>query len=44
MLERETLELPVLAPLWELLQSPAFRSAVEDLGGYDTTQMGHRIR
>jgi len=43
-LERETLELPVLAPLWELLQSPAFRSAVEDLGGYDTTQMGHRIR
>lgn len=43
-LERETLELPVLAPFWELLQSPAFRSAVEDLGGYDTAEMGLRIR
>jgi putative molybdopterin biosynthesis protein len=43
-LERETLELPLLAPFWELLQSPDFRSAVEDLGGYDTTEMGHRIR
>jgi putative molybdopterin biosynthesis protein len=43
-LERETRELPVLAPFWELLQSPAFRSAVEDLGGYDTAEMGLRIR
>ena len=43
-LERETLGLPLLAPFWDLLQSPAFRSAVEDLGGYDTTEMGRRIR
>ncbi len=43
-LERETLEHPLLAPFWELLESPAFRSAVEDLGGYDTAEMGRRIR
>jgi putative molybdopterin biosynthesis protein len=43
-LERETLGLPMLTPFWDLLQSPAFRSAVEDLGGYDTTEMGRRIR
>ena len=43
-LERETLGLPLLTPFWELLQSPAFRSAVEDLGGYDTAEMGRRIR
>jgi putative molybdopterin biosynthesis protein len=43
-LDRATLELPVLAPFWELLQSPAFRSAVEELGGYDTAEMGARIR
>jgi molybdopterin molybdotransferase/putative molybdopterin biosynthesis protein len=43
-LERETLELPVLAPFWELLSDPGFRSAVEALGGYDTSEMGRRIR
>ncbi|MGA8337536.1 MAG: molybdopterin biosynthesis protein [Solirubrobacteraceae bacterium] len=43
-LERDTLEHPVLAPFWELLSDPAFRSAVEALGGYDTAEMGHRIR
>jgi putative molybdopterin biosynthesis protein len=43
-LERETLGLALLAPFWDLLQSPVFRSAVEDLGGYDTTEMGRRIR
>jgi putative molybdopterin biosynthesis protein len=43
-LERESLESSVLAPFWELLESPAFRSAVEDLGGYDTAEMGRRIR
>jgi putative molybdopterin biosynthesis protein len=43
-LERETLEHQLLAPFWELLESPAFRSAVEDLGGYDTSEMGRRIR
>jgi hypothetical protein len=34
----------VLAPFWELLESPAFRSAVQALGGYDTAEMGLRIR
>ena len=43
-LERDTLEHPVLAPFWELLESPAFRSAVEALGGYDTAEMGLRVR
>ena len=35
---------PLLTPLWALLRSPAFRSAVEGLGGYSTAQMGVRIR
>jgi putative molybdopterin biosynthesis protein len=35
---------PLLTPLWALLRSPAFRSAVEELGGYSTVQMGERIR
>ena len=35
---------PLLAPLWTLLQSGSFRSAVEALGGYSTEQMGVRIR
>jgi putative molybdopterin biosynthesis protein len=43
-LERETLEHPLLEPLWQLLGSTAFRSAVEELGGYDTAEMGQRIR
>ncbi len=43
-LERASLDHPVLAPFWELLESPAFRSAVEELGGYDTAEMGRRIR
>ena len=43
-LERESLEHPVLAPFWELLSSEEFRSAVEELGGYDTAEMGRRIR
>jgi molybdopterin molybdotransferase/putative molybdopterin biosynthesis protein len=43
-LERASLEHEVLAPLWELLSSRQFRSAVEVLGGYDTTEMGRRIR
>jgi putative molybdopterin biosynthesis protein len=40
----ESLESPVLAPFWELLVSDAFRSAVQALGGYDTAEMGRRIR
>jgi putative molybdopterin biosynthesis protein len=43
-LATETLDDPVTAPLWALLQNPAFRDAVEALGGYDTTEMGRRIR
>ena len=43
-LERETLEHQVLAPFWELLSDPGFRSAVQQLGGYDTVEMGRRIR
>ncbi|MEA2284856.1 MAG: molybdopterin molybdotransferase [Solirubrobacteraceae bacterium] len=40
----ETLEHPVTAPLWALLEDPAFRAAVEALGGYGTEEMGRRIR
>ena len=43
-LERDTLEHQLLAPFWELLSSEEFRSAVEDLGGYDTGEMGLRVR
>jgi len=43
-LELESLDHPVLAPFWELLSSAEFRAAVEDLGGYDTGEMGRRIR
>jgi putative molybdopterin biosynthesis protein len=41
---RSTVEEPLLEPLWELLASPDFREAVEGLGGYDTAEMGLRIR
>jgi putative molybdopterin biosynthesis protein len=40
----ETLDDAAIAPLWELLERPAFRSAVEALGGYGTQEMGRRIR
>jgi putative molybdopterin biosynthesis protein len=43
-LEPESLVSPVLSPFWELLSSEGFKSAVEDLGGYDTAEMGRRIR
>jgi putative molybdopterin biosynthesis protein len=43
-LAAETLEDPAIAPLWELLERPAFRSAVEALGGYETQETGRRIR
>jgi putative molybdopterin biosynthesis protein len=43
-LELESLNHPVLAPFWELLSSPEFRSAVEELGGYHAAEMGRRIR
>jgi putative molybdopterin biosynthesis protein len=41
---RSTVEEPLLDPLWELLATPDFREAVEALGGYDTAEMGLRIR
>jgi putative molybdopterin biosynthesis protein len=38
------LESPQLAPLWELLRSDRFKASVEELGGYSTREMGHRVR
>jgi putative molybdopterin biosynthesis protein len=38
------LESPQLAPLWSLLRSDHFQSAVTDLGGYSAKEMGRRIR
>jgi putative molybdopterin biosynthesis protein len=43
-LSQSTLEEPLLEPLWELLATQDFREAVEELGGYDTAEMGLRIR
>jgi putative molybdopterin biosynthesis protein len=43
-LATETLEDPVTAPSWALLEKPSFRAAVEALGGYGTEEMGRRIR
>ena len=40
----DTLEDAILAPLWALLEEPAFRTAVEGLGGYSTAETGRRIR
>jgi putative molybdopterin biosynthesis protein len=34
---------PLMAPLLEVLQQPSFKSEVESLGGYDTSQMGQVI-
>jgi putative molybdopterin biosynthesis protein len=43
-LDTATLEDPVTAPLWALLEDASFRAAVEELGGYGTEEMGRRIR
>jgi putative molybdopterin biosynthesis protein len=43
-LTTDTLGDSVTAPLWSLLDDPDFRAAVEGLGGYDTAEMGRRIR
>jgi putative molybdopterin biosynthesis protein len=40
----DSIEDELLAPLWSLLESPDFRRSVEELGGYDTAEMGRRIR
>ena len=38
------LDSPQLAPLWSLLRSDRFQSAVTALGGYSAKEMGRRIR
>ncbi|HUR75550.1 MAG TPA: substrate-binding domain-containing protein, partial [Sporichthya sp.] len=43
-LRTETVEDPLLAPLWALLADPKFRADVEALGGYSCAQTGRRIR
>jgi putative molybdopterin biosynthesis protein len=43
-LDAAALDDPVLAPLWELLEDPAFRTKVHALGGYAPDEMGRRIR
>lgn len=43
-LERDTADSERLAPLWALMETAEFRAAVEALGGYDTGEMGRRIR
>lgn len=40
----ETLHEPLIAPLLELLADAGFRAEVDALGGYDTAEMGVRIR
>ena len=40
----DTVEAPILAPLWSLLEDAGFKSAVEGLGGYSTAETGLRIR
>ncbi|QRP50192.1 molybdopterin biosynthesis protein [Amycolatopsis sp. FDAARGOS 1241] len=34
----------LLAPLWDLLESPGFRDSIEGLGGYSCAETGIRIR
>jgi putative molybdopterin biosynthesis protein len=43
-LRTETVDDPLLAPLWDLLARPEFQAEVEALGGYACTEMGRRIR
>jgi putative molybdopterin biosynthesis protein len=43
-LDASTLEDPMLAPLWDLLSAAEFHESVRDLGGYDTSESGVRIR
>ncbi len=40
----EDADSPRLAPLWGLLRSDRFQTAVRDLGGYHTKEMGVRVR
>jgi len=43
-LDAATVDHPLLAPLWALLDDPALRAQVEALGGYSTAETGRRIR
>jgi putative molybdopterin biosynthesis protein len=43
-LDAELVDDPLLAPLWRLLDSAAFRASVEALGGYSVAETGRRIR
>jgi putative molybdopterin biosynthesis protein len=42
-LESDNVDSELLSPLWSLLDSAEFRAEVEDLGGYDTAEMGRRV-
>jgi putative molybdopterin biosynthesis protein len=42
--EASSLDDPLLAPLWKLLDSPEFHASIEALGGYSTEETGSRIR
>jgi putative molybdopterin biosynthesis protein len=42
-LAAETVDDPLLAPLWALLDAPELRAGIERLGGYDTAETGRRI-
>jgi putative molybdopterin biosynthesis protein len=42
--DAESLQDPLLAPLWSLLGSPEFHASVEKLGGYSTAETGRRVR
>jgi len=43
-LRADTVETPLLKPLWTLLADADFRARVEALGGYSCTETGRRIR
>ena len=43
-LQAADLENELLTPLWTLLDAEEFRDEVTALGGYDTTEMGRRLR
>jgi putative molybdopterin biosynthesis protein len=42
-LESDNVESGLLSPFWSLLDSAEFRAEVEELGGYDTAEMGRRV-